>query len=79
MRGGLILLIPLMTGFASIIWLIPIIAILGLFISLITSDKIPRTSFYIKDVIPEWFLNEFDPRNFTDRALRLEIWQKQSN
>ena len=50
---------------------------MGLFISLKTSDKIPtQLDFYNTKLIPEWFLNEFDPQNFTDRVLRLEIWQK---
>ena len=75
--GGLILLIPLMTGFSSIIWLMPIITILGGLISLILLGiTTPELNDSIKGIIPSWIWMEFDPANFINRVSRLEIWNQ---
>ena len=74
--GGLILLIPLMSGLSSIIYLLPIIFLALILIMFITSNIVP-TDFQnqIREIIPYRFLQEFIPENFEWRESRLEIWK----
>ena len=73
--GGLILLIPLMSGLSSIVYLLPIIFLALILIMLITSNIVPIDfQNQIKEIIPLRFWQEFIPENFEWRESRLEIW-----
>ncbi len=74
--GGLILLVPLMSGTSSIIYLLPIIFFGLMLILLITSNILPIDfQNEIREIIPYRFLQEFIPENFEWRESRLEIWK----
>ena len=64
--GGLILLIPLMSGLSSIIYLLPIIFLALILIMLITSNIVPIDfQNQIREIMPYRFWQEFIPENFT--------------
>ena len=74
--GGLILLIPLMSGLSSIIYLLPIIFFVLILIMLITSNIAPFDfQNQIKEIMPYRFWQEFIPENFDWRETRPEIWK----
>ena len=73
--GGMILLIPLMTGISSLYWLLPVIIICFLFISLTFTNIIPNDlQVFFQNFLPEKIWQEFIPDNFLYRESRLEIW-----
>ena len=78
--GGLVLLIPLMTGLSSLPFLSLIIFIISLFILFATSNSV-NADFqnYLRDLIPAKFLLEFNPENFSWRESRIEIWSNAIN
>ena len=75
--GGLILLLPLMTGFSSLFYLLPIFFIAVFFIMIAASNFVPADlQNEIRNIIPSRFWQEFIPENFIWRESRLEIWNK---
>ncbi len=75
--GGLILLVPLMTGLSFLPYLLAIIFLAILFIFLAKANLVQSDlQNYIKDIIPNRFWQEFSPENFLSRETRLDIWGK---
>ena len=73
--GGLILLIPLITGMSLLPYLLPLIFLAILLIFLTTSNIVPEDfQIYIRDILPNKFWQEFIPENFMWRQSRLDIW-----
>ena len=73
--GGMILLIPLMTGISSLYWLLPLIIIFFILISLTVGSILPYDfQLFFQNVVPEKLWQEFVPENFLYRESRLEIW-----
>ncbi len=73
--GGLILLIPIMTGISFLPYLLPIVFLAILFLFLATSSLVPFAfQNHIQDFIPDKFLQEFNPDNFVGRESRINIW-----
>jgi len=74
--GGLILLIPLMSGLNSITFLLPIIFLALVVIFLTTSNFVPIDfQNHFREIIPNRLWHEFIPENFQFRESRLEIWK----
>ncbi len=74
--GGLILLIPLMSGVSSITYLLPIIFLALILIMLTTSNIVPIDfQNQIREIIPNRLWQEFIPENFGWRESRPEIWK----
>ena len=74
--GGLLLLIPLMSGVSSLTYLLPIIFLAIVFIMLTTSNIFPiEFQNEIREIMPNRIWQEFIPENFDGRASRLEIWK----
>ena len=74
--GGLILLIPLMTGIYSLSYFLPILILIVLcLITLGNYSNIELTNI-IKDILPNRIWQEFVPENFSGRESRLEIWNE---
>ena len=73
--GGLILLIPLMTGISSIHFLSLIIFILLLLVLFSVLNSLPiDLQNYFRDLLPERYIQEFVPEYFNRRVSRLDIW-----
>ena len=73
--GGLILLIPLVVGINSLIWLIPLIIIVSFIISSAVFTFIPfEIQSQIRELLPDWLWLEFSSSNFNTRSLRIDIW-----
>ncbi len=78
--GGLILLIPLITGINSLIWLIPLIFVVSLLISSAVFTFIPfEIQSQIREFLPDWLWLEFSASNFNSRPLRVDIWSQALN
>tara|TARA_B100000886_G_scaffold339872_1_gene306778 strand:- start:2668 stop:3984 length:1317 start_codon:yes stop_codon:yes gene_type:complete len=73
--GGLVFLIPLMTGISSLPYLSLIIFVI-LLLKIFVITNLVKSDFnnYLKDLIPIKFLREFNPENFYGRESRIEIW-----
>ena len=74
--GGLILLIPLMTGFYSISYLLPLLFLIILFLFFLDNFSSIEITNLIKNNLPRKFWQEFTPDNFSWRESRLEIWNE---
>ena len=73
--GGLILLIPLMTGISSIPFLILTIFIIVLLVLFSVLNSLPMDlQDYFRHLLPERYIQEFFPDHFNWRVSRLEIW-----
>ena len=74
--GGLILLVPLMTGVSSLLYFLPVIVVIFILILLSISSTIPfEIQNFAREIIPNRFLQEFIPQNFEGRESRPEIWE----
>ncbi len=74
--GGLILLVPLMTGLSFLPYFLPIISFAILCIFLANANLVPSDlQNYIRDIIPNRFWQEFSPENFLTRESRIDIWR----
>ncbi len=74
--GGLILLIPLMTGGSLLQYLLPIIFIAILCIFLTNLNSVPTDlQNTMREIIPNRFWQEFSTDNFSWRESRLDIWR----
>ncbi len=75
--GGLILLVPTMTGLSLLPYFLPIIFLAILCIFLTNANLIPSDlQNYVRDIIPTRFWQEFSPENFSFRESRIDIWGK---
>ena len=74
--GGLILLIPLMTGVSLLPYLLPIIFFVIFCIFLTNVNSFPTDlQNNLRDIIPNRFWQEFSPDNFSGRESRITIWR----
>ena len=74
--GGLIILVPLMTGISSFIYLVPIFLLALILILLAISNFVPSDfQNQIREILPNRFWQEFTPDNFDGRESRIEIWK----
>ena len=74
--GGLIVLIPLMTGVSTLPYLLPIIFFTIFCIFLTNMDSVPTDlQENMRDIIPNKFWQEFSPDNFLGRDSRIDIWR----
>ena len=73
--GGLILLIPLMTGSSGIIALLPLIIITSLLIFISVSPQIPEIfQNSLREIIPNSIWKKFTDEYYEARISRIEIW-----
>ena len=75
--GGLILLIPLVTGFTSLLYLLPIFLLLIIIIFLAVGNSVP-TDFQeeIRRIIPTRLWQEFKPEFFAGKLTRVQMWNE---
>ncbi len=74
--GGLIILIPLMTGVSILPYILPMIFFALFCIFLTNMNSVPTDlQNNIRDIIPNKFWQEFSPDNFSGRESRLDIWR----
>ena len=74
--GGLILLVPLMTGISSLTYLVPIFLLILILIFLSISNLVPYDhQNQIREILPNRFWQEFSADNFGGRESRIEIWK----
>ena len=74
--AGLIILVPLMTGISSLIYLFPIFLLVLIVIFLAISNLVPYDfQNQIREILPIRFWQEFIPDNFYGREARIEIWK----
>ena len=75
--GGLLLLLPLMTGLTSLLYLLPILFLLIIFILLAVGNFVPADlQDEIRRIIPSRFWQEFIAESFTGRESRAVIWNE---
>ena len=75
--GGLILLVPLMTGLSFLPYFLPIIFFGIVCIFIANANLVPSDlQNFIRDIIPNRFWQEFNPENFIARESRIDIWGK---